>query len=218
MKKIVLFALLLCMGSSLALAQRVPVKHHSWAFMGLEGGVSNNWYTLSEPYKLSGFGFGGYYVGLHIEFLAGNRQQHGFFVDEGVEAIKGKIQAPGLYEGTVDSKVTNLYVKAGYKYAFRNAFFVEVFPQLDIPLNPTIIDPTTERREITPSTREKTKLGFSIGASVGRNITDNLAVVFRVKKSFTDYFYSDVYTPYMFPGVTKGSFIFQIGLVLGFNL
>lgn len=186
--------------------------------MGLEGGASTNWYTLSEPYKLNGAGFGGFYAALHMEFLMGDRQQHGICADEGVETLRGKTKAPGLYEGSVENKVTNLYVKLGYKYTFRNAFFVEIFPQLDIPLVPTIIDPTTARKEITPSTKEKTKLGFSVGASVGKNFTDNLAVVFRVKKSFTDYFNSDVFIPYMVPGATKGSVIFQIGIVLGFNL
>jgi hypothetical protein len=118
----------------------------------------------------------------------------------------------------VENKVTNLYVKLGYKYTFRNSFFVEVFPQLDIPLNPTVVGPTTEHVSYTPSTTEKTKLGFAIGVSAGRNITDNFAIVFRLKKSFTDYFNYDAYGNYMLPGATKGAIIFQMGMVLGFNM
>lgn len=218
MKKILLIVVLALTCVFQVSAQRTPVKHHGWAFMGLEGGASTNWYQFNEPYQRNGAGFGGYYAAFHVEFLMGNRQQHGICLDEGVEWLKGKSKAPLMYDGTVENKVTNLYVKLGYKYTFRNTFFVEVFPQLDIPLNPTVVGPTTEHVSYTPSTTEKTKLGFAIGVSAGRNITDNFAIVFRLKKSFTDYFNYDAYGNYMLPGATKGAIIFQMGMVLGFNM
>ena len=219
MKKILLISLLLVAGVLTAAAQRTPVKSHSFAFMGLEAGGSANWYQLADGLERDGFGFGGFYAGMHIEFLAGNRLQHGIVVDEGVEKLQGKIKNPFVFEGAgFNTKLYNIYVKPGYKYAFRNSLFVEVFAQLDIPVGQTIIEPTTNRTQHEADVKEKTKLGFSVGIAGGRNITDNFAIVFRLKKSFTDYFAYDSLMPYMGPGMNKGAIIFQMGFSLGFNL
>ncbi|MCR5827762.1 MAG: hypothetical protein K6G53_05040 [Bacteroidales bacterium] len=216
MKKTLLTCVLAIACILTAQAQRTPVKTHDFAFMGIEGGSGMNWFQLEDPYELSGAGFGNYYVGMHLEFLFGDRQQHGIITNEGIESFKGNIKCPTAFEGVAKASVINLFCKIGYKYSFRNTIFVEVFPQLDIPLTPKIITPANNT--IERPTGEKTKVGFSLGVAVGKNFTDNLALVFRVKKSFTDFFDSDVFFPYMTKGGNKGNITAQMGIVIGFNL
>lgn len=220
MKKIlILFLSLSC--SLSAIAQRAPVKSHEWAFMGLEGGSGGNWFQVSSPYSRSGFGFGDFFVGLHVEFLFGSRQQHGIFVNEGVQWLKGKFKSTE-YDGQVSGKVTNLYVRPGYKYTFRNAMFIEVYPQLDIPMNPTITDPYVDRpKEYTPPVTDKQEIGFGLGAGWGYNFSDNLAMVMRLTQSFTNFFYgdkTDAYGNWFTPGACKGNLLFEMGFILGFGL
>lgn len=219
MKKTLLISLFIVTCALTAAAQSAPVKHHNWAFMGIEAGSSNNWYQLEDGLEREGFGFGGFYAGMHIEFLFGDRQQHGIVVDEGAEKLQGKIKNPMVFDGTpFNTRLYNIYVKPGYKYSFRNTFFIEVFPQLDIPVAQTVIEPTTSMTKHEADVNEKTKLGFSIGIAAGRNLTDNLAIVFRLKKSFTDYFACDSLLPYIGPGMNKGGLIFQMGLSFGFGM
>lgn len=204
-----------------AAAQRTPVKSHEWAFMGLEAGSGANWFQVSEPYSRSGFGFGDFFVGMHMEFLFGNRQQHGIFVNEGVQWLKGKFKSTE-YDGQVSGKVINLYVRPGYKYTFRNAMFIEVYPQLDIPMNPTITDPHVNNpREYTPPATDKQAIGFGVGAGWGYNFSDNLAMVMRLTQSFTNMFdgdRADTYGEWFSPGACKGNLMFEMGFILGFGL
>lgn len=186
MKKIILAAATaLLMATSMS--AQAPVKHHDWAFMGLEAGSNYSfWSVTNNPYhKITPQP--GWVASMHIEFLFGNRQQHGINANVGAEALVSGVQEIEK-GGTHRVQSTDVFVALGYKYTFRNQIFLEVRPQYDIyAACKRSINGTTEA-EHDPN--EKSPSGFSVGVGTGYNFTDNIAMFLRYKKGFGDMFNS----------------------------